>query len=114
MKRVLAKGLLAVGVLLAISGCETNKLSYANMRMIEQPFSLRSNDPLLDQRLCSSSASYKADCDGIPRTTAYAFRENMRANVYDNLSDRLFSSNVGGKKARWRLKKDRVEWQYRF
>jgi hypothetical protein len=40
--------------------------------------------------------------------------DSMRENVFDNLSDRLFANGRSNPKVRWRLKRDRVEWQYRF
>ncbi|MEB4592696.1 hypothetical protein VSS37_17060 [Candidatus Thiothrix sp. Deng01] len=112
MKQTLVKGLLAGGMLLVVSGCETSRVAYRDLQLMEQPFTLRSSNPDLDLRLCRSAAPYLADCEA-RRASYNSMRDNVRENVYDSLYDRLFTQDGGGK-THWRMKKNRLEWQYRF
>lgn len=117
MNKTASKGLLLAGTLLGMTACGTvpTPLAYDSVRLIAQPFALRSNDLLLERRVCAASNQLMLDCEQITtRSNNFRFQDNVRDNVYDNLSDKLFASGGPHKKSRWRLKKDRVEWQYKF
>lgn len=115
MKDMLVKGSLAAGMLLALSGCETAYTRVNEVRLVAEPFVFRSRDDLLlEQRKCINTHALLADCS-TSANTGFRLQDNVRENVYDNLSDKLFAgSSRSGKKSRFRLKKDRLEWQYKF
>ncbi|UJS22762.1 hypothetical protein [Thiothrix winogradskyi] len=114
-KATAVKGLLMLGMLLNLTACGTASapLSYDSIHSITQPLALRTNDMQLQQRQCTNSYLLMQDCDTVVRRDV-RLSENVRENVFDNLSDRLFANGRSNAKARWRLKRDRVEWQYRF
>lgn len=114
MKQTALKGLPVVVALLGVTACGTvAPLRYDNVRLITQPFVVRSNDLLLEQRVCTNSNQLMRDCETLANNH-FRLEDNVRDNVYENLSDKLFSGGGAHKKSRWRLKKDRVEWQYKF
>lgn len=111
-----AMGLLLSVTILGVSGCGTTMPSvpYDSIRLMAKPFALRSNDLLLEQRLCANSNLLMRDCETVVRSQ-FRMKDNVRNNVYDKLSDKLFAAGAtSSKKARWRLRRDRVEWQYKF
>ena len=112
-----AMGLLLSVTILGISGCGATmppSLPYDSIRLMAKPFALRSNDVLLEQRLCANSNLLMRDCETVARSQ-FRMKDNVRNNVYDKLSDKLFAAGAtSSKKARWRLRRDRVEWQYKF
>ncbi|QQZ27458.1 hypothetical protein HMY34_01060 [Thiothrix subterranea] len=114
-KTASVKGLLMLGMLLNVTACGTvsTPLSYHSIHSITKPFALRTHDMQLQQRQCTNSYLLMQDCDAVVRRD-FRLRDNVRENVFDNLSDRLFANGRSNGKARWRLKRDRVEWQYRF
>lgn len=108
-------GWVAAGMLSGLSGCGSTYMPISEVRQMAQPFMLRSHDEvLLEQRKCTNTRVLLADCDSRLNTT-FRLREDVRENVYENLSDKLFgNSSSGNSHSHWRLKKDRVEWQYKF
>lgn len=114
-KATAVKGLLMLGMLLNLTACGTVSapLSYESIRLIDKPLALRANDMQLQQRQCTNSYLLMQDCDTVKRRDA-RISENVRENVFDNLSDKVFAKSRANAKARWRLRRDRVEWQYRF
>lgn len=114
-KATAVKGLLMLGVLLNVTACGTASmpLSYDSIPLITKPFALRASDVQLQQRQCMNSYLLMQDCDVVARRD-FRISENVRENVFDNLSDKVFANGRSNAKARWRLKRDRVEWQYRF
>ena len=114
-KATAVKGLLMAGMLLSVTACGSVSapLPYDAMRLMAKPFALRTNDMQLQQRQCVNSNVLMRDCEMAVRRE-FRLDENVRENVFDNLSDRLFANGHSNHKTRWRLKRDRVEWQYRF
>lgn len=114
MKQTVFKGLLVATTLLGVTACGTTApLRYDNVRLITQPFVVRSNDLLMENRVCANSSQLMRDCETLA-SNQFRLEDNVRDNVYENLSDKLFSGGKRHKKSHWRLKKDRVEWQYKF
>ncbi|MGB3916871.1 hypothetical protein J9253_05470 [Thiothrix litoralis] len=123
MKMMAVKGLLLSATMVGVTACGTppSSLPYDSIRLMAQPFALRPNeirnDMLLEQRLCANSNLLMRDCKTAVRSESRLkerLQNNVRENFYDNLSGKLFANGHSSSKAHWRLKRDRVEWQYKF
>ncbi|WMP17527.1 hypothetical protein [Thiothrix lacustris] len=120
---MMAKGLMLLAMAFCVTACSTptSSLPYESIRLIAKPFALRPaemrNDMLLEQRLCANSNLLMRDCEAAVRSESHLkerWQDNVRGNLYDNLSDKLFAKSGLSHKTHWRLKRDRVEWQYKF
>lgn len=121
------KGLLLTGGMLLAAGCTpTNpvpRLMSGNTQqpMVMKPFAL---NPMPDfawgAPVCRRDDSLFPSCGLENRSTTRSMLVGgIRENMFDNLSDRLTTAFSGdshkrNKNSRWRLKRDRVEWQYKF
>lgn len=119
------KGMLVTGILLALTGCAATpahkldaRFSALNTIKSIDPFTLRTAPSVsLEQRDCMRNGSLFVNCQMMKQEeTRHMLAEGMRTGLYDQLSDRLFANDSVKKNrnSRWRLKRDRVEWQYKF
>lgn len=127
MKNTTVKGLLLAGGMLAVVGCTNNpsapRLSNTIQPMVMKPQTLNPLPDFAREHMpgCRRDNSLLADNCGLESRSATGgmLADSMRDGMFDNLSGRLASGMSGSsrkknKKSRWRLKRDRVEWQYKF
>lgn len=127
MKNTTVKGLLLAGGMLAVAGCTHTPavphLGNAMQPMVMKPQTLNPLPDFAREQMpgCRRDDSLLINNCGLESrsTTGSMLADSMRDGMFDNLSGRLVSGMSGtsrkkNKKSRWRLKRDRVEWQYKF
>lgn len=119
------KGVLLTGGVLLIVGCSTTHpaphLTNNVQPMVMRSFALNPvPDFALEPPVCRRDESLFSDCGMESRsTTRSMLAEGMRENMMDNLSERLVSGLAGdshkkNRNTNWRVKPNRLEWQYKF